>query len=167
MSKIVNNLGKFIAVHPILFYILSFTWGILMTLIGYLVLLCLLPFGKLKKYDHQKKYHEYLILQLNTNKGYGFSIGNVIFISKDSFMDSESYYSMVDHEIGHTIHNCIFGPFVIFLVYIPSMIRFHMRRRYFKKHGKHPKSNYDEIWFEGTATQIGTYYYDYHINGGL
>ena len=45
-----NNVGKFLINNKCVFYILSFTWGIIMTAVGLLVLLIFLPFKKVKVY---------------------------------------------------------------------------------------------------------------------
>jgi hypothetical protein len=39
-------------------------------------------------------------------------------------MDEKYLKHCVEHECGHTFQNAIFGPFAIFLVFIPSFIRY-------------------------------------------
>ena len=147
MNKIVNSLGNKLVMHKMLYYILNLTWGILATLIGYIMLLFLLlsRTGKVEKIDHVLAY------RLNRNTSWGYSIGMVIIIGKNA-----STY-LTYHELGHSVQNALFGPFTFLLVYIPSVIRFWIRSIMLEK-GKAYTSKYDDIWFEGTATSIGSYY---------
>lgn len=59
------------------------------------------------------------------------------------------------HEFGHSLQNIVFGPFQIFLVAIPSAIRYHYQMARMRK--GLPNKEYDSIWFEGTATKLGTW----------
>ena len=61
-----------------------------------------------------------------------------------------------DHEFGHSIQNCRFGPLMPFLVSIPSSTRYRwrlFRERVLKKPSATP---YDSVWFEAQATRLGT-----------
>ena len=146
MKSITNYLGKRIALNQFLYLFLNLTWGILMTLCGYILLIILLPFGKIGKHNGII----YLAFKHKSRSyyGWGFSVGMVFFT-----YTSEPSRRLMDHEYGHTVQNAIFGPFMLFLVYIPSAIRF-WYRRIFKI-----KTPYDSIWFEYTATNIGEFYY--------
>lgn len=74
--------------------------------------------------------------------------------------DTTSAESVTKHELGHTYQNCVLGPFFIFLVAIPSACRY-WYKVIAQKHGKKFESTwYDSIWFEGSATEIGTYIVD-------
>ena len=53
-----------------------------------------------------------------------------------------------NHELGHGIQNMYFGPFTIFVVSIPSFLRFWWRD-IMTKLGAAPCTSYDSIWFEG------------------
>jgi len=151
MKKIVNSLGNKLVMHKKMYYILNFTWGIIGTLLGFLLLLILMPFGKVKRLDHV------LYLEFNKKTGWGFSLGTVFFVTKYPGA------SMKYHEFGHTVQNAIFGPFMFLFVSLPSVIRFWIRE-YGYRHDKLPKTNYDEVWFEGTATSIGNYYVEHKYN---
>jgi hypothetical protein len=142
MRRLTNFLGCKLSQKPILYYILNFTWGIILTLLGYVLLLILLPFGKVKRFNYC------LYLELNKTTQWGFSMGTVFFVGKYAGK------SMKQHEFGHTVQNAILGPFMIFLVSLPSLIRF-WYRNYLYSHGKYPKTAYDSIWFEGSASYIG------------
>ena len=53
-------------------------------------------------------------------------------------------------EFGHSVQNCIYGPFMIFLVSLPSVIRYHYRN--FTHKGA---EGYADIWFEKQANIFG------------
>ena len=56
------------------------------------------------------------------------------------------------------IQNAILGPFMPFVVGIPSAIRYWYRELKYNRKGKVPPTSYDSIWFEGQATRIGVNY---------
>ena len=72
--------------------------------------------------------------------------------------DETSSVRLNSHELGHTFQNAILGPFFVFVIAIPSAIRYWVRK-FQQKKGKTLK-DYDAIWFEGSATSIGEYAYD-------
>lgn len=131
-----------------IFYILSFTWGIIMTMFGLIGILFSLPFGKVRKFHGR--------LCAVWGKGWGgVSLGCFFFVSEDCFNDHTC-----SHECGHMLQNCLMGPFFIFLVAIPSFIRYHYRD-YLVNSGKkkwYELPDYDDIWFEGQATRWGEKY---------
>ncbi len=85
----------------------------------------------------------------------GFEAGLFFVCSKGSNI------SLKDHEFGHNIQNCILGPFMPFVVSIPSAIRYWYREFKYKRSGKIPPTNYDSIWFEGQATKLGQFFREY------
>lgn len=161
------KLGSFIAQHKVLYYILNLTWGLPMTIVGYLLMIFLriLGLGKLQWLGYT------LMFVFKKPKGWGFSLGTVIFVGLSESRRMEEVYEkrkFYCHEYGHTVQNAILGPLTIFLVYIPSAIRFWYRERKIRKHNKLPSprppfvmSEYDAVWFEGSATDIGLNHYDY------
>lgn len=142
-SNLIIKIGGFIASKKWLYYLLNYTWGLLPTLLGWLLYLCCMPFA----YYRSKRYGRRFI-GFNTESGWGFSLGTSIFIS-----DCTAEY-VIPHEIGHTIQNAIFGPFQIILVDIPSAIRFWYREILVRR-GKKLTKKYDDIWFESSATSLG------------
>lgn len=151
--RIVNGMGQFVNKHKSLYYILSFTWGIIGTIIGYLVALILLPFGRIVNSGFGFRYFEF-----KRRTTWGFSIGTMSFVGKDS--RTTTLY----HEYGHTVHNAIFGPLVFIFVSLPSLFRFWYLRLLVSKR-KDITYKYDNVWFEGTATSIGMHYiYDVHFD---
>lgn len=136
-----------------LFYMLSFTWGIVMTIVGYLTALVLILMG----HKPNGKYGYCLVFEIGRNWG-GLSLGPVIIKDK-----SISYY-VLKHEHGHAIQNCWFGPLFPIIVGIPSAVRYWWRELMMAI-GKDDLPDYDSIWFEGQATRIGTKFIQKHFGG--
>lgn len=151
-SKLIISLGKPITDNLVLYYFLNFTWGLLGTLVGYLLLLILLPFGNVRSFNGA------LYLEFKSYKPWGFSVGTVFFVGKQEKRNPFKSGTIIRHEYGHTVQNAMFGPLMIFLVMIPSFVRY-WYRRFLYSIKKQPKRTYDDVWFEGTATQIGINYY--------
>lgn len=128
------------------YYLLQFTWGLPMNLIGAIVALVLVC--------HRKKAYKYgwnYCFELPVN--FGLELG-IFFIAP---IDGSKHTK--DHEHGHAIQNIYFGPFCVGMVSIPSATRFWIREiQYMIK--KPPKTKYDDAWFEGQATKSGTRFTD-------
>lgn len=75
----------------------------------------------------------------------GFNLGAY------SLIDEITKEKLYKHEVGHSIQNCFFGPFMLFIVTIPSIVRYWYRK--FNKNK--PLPPYDAIWFESMATKLG------------
>ena len=99
----------------ILFYIISFTWGILMTLFG-----CLCALGLLITGHKPKLFHQNIYFEVGTGWG-GFEAGCFFFCCKDHNLQ------LMQHESGHGLQNLILGPLMPFIVSIPSCIRYWLR----------------------------------------
>ena len=131
----------------ILFYIISFTWGGIMTTIGLIVLLVTLPFGKFGIY------HGRIYKRIGKNWG-GVELG-CFFLCDNS---ADEY--ILAHESGHGLQNCLWGPLMPFVICIPSAIRYWYREYLWRfnrtKYALLP--DYDAIWFEGQATKWGKKY---------
>lgn len=128
------------------FYFLSFTWGIIMSFIGLLVIAALAPFKKVHKY------HGRLYAVVGTGWG-GVNFG-CFFVCGDDCQ----YDSLMSHECGHSLQNIIWGPLFPFVVSIPSAIRYWYRELKYERKGKNPPTAYDDIWFEGQASAWGAKY---------
>lgn len=130
----------------IVFYFLSFTWGILATLPGIIVILLAAPLGRVKVF------HGRLYAVIGEGWG-GVELGCFFVIGKDCD-------GCRAHETGHGLQNIIWGPLYIFVIGIPSAIRYWYREfiyaTNYEKWKKLP--NYDSIWFEGQATRWGEKY---------
>ena len=145
------KVSKFLGKHLWLYYILNYTWGIIMTLIGWIVILFCAIFLNSKIQKHGPAYY----VMIGDNWG-GLELGKS-FLVADNMGDSWTKHTK-NHELGHTFQNAIYGPFVIFLVAIPSMCRYWYDRLE-KKHASERGSNwYDSAWFEGSATDMGNWF---------
>lgn len=136
----------------IAFYLVECTWGILSTLVGAVCALAMLITG------HKPKMVGPFVQFVSRNEGgWGFSGGLFIFTSKDC----EFHYPTLAHEMGHgSLQLWLLGPLQLFLVSIPSVIRF-WYREWLVNSGRKRWSElplYDSVWFEGTATKWGTIY---------
>lgn len=118
------------------FYILSFTWGLPMSLVGLVVCGILKCFGyKLKKHGHC--YH----IEIGKNWG-GVSFGWLILTGKNASEDTKN------HELGHGYQNaCQYGWFMP----IPSIIS--AVRYWLDRFGV--KFDYYAWSFEANASKIG------------
>lgn len=123
-----------------LFYILSFTWGLPLTLAGFACMLISLLLGGSVSLSGG-----YVAVRIGGGWG-GFSLGIFVFLCRDA--DDSVLY----HEKGHGIQNCIYGPFMIFLVSLPSAVRYWYRRLH---RGRSFKRAYGDVWFERQATDFG------------
>ena len=137
-----------------LFYLLSFTWGLPMTIVGGLVAAALTLVG----YQSYGKYGYCWVFHIGRNWG-GASLGPVIITSTPSNLN------LMKHEHGHAIQNCWFGPLMLFIVCIPSAIRYWYRELRYLRKGKTPPTAYDDIWFEGQATRVGTEFIQKNYGG--
>ncbi len=132
------------------YWILSLTWGGLMTWIGLIgMFVCVCCGGKIKRNGYG------FIVVIGHNWG-GVNFGLVSFINKYNrigyFEDTRR------HEFGHSLQNIVFGPLHIFIVALPSAIRCWIYRHVAKVR---ERVDYYDIWFERTATEYGTAAIDY------
>ena len=132
--------------NKLLFYVLSFTWGLPMTLVGVVAAaVMLLLFRKPELCGH--------CIRFRIGNGWGgVSLGPTI------ITDNQSESEITYHEHGHAIQNTLYGFFMPVLVCIPSMIRYWYREYLVRVKGERYSSltPYDDIWFEGQATKFGT-----------
>ena len=134
--------------NKFVYYLLSFTWGLPMTLLGSIISLILIICGHR---PHKWLYGYYFVI----GHGWGgLELGPFFLVS-----DNVSRRTL-NHEFGHGIQNCFFGPLMPFMVSIPSAIRYWYREFLVKKKGYRYSDlpDYDSIWFEGQATNIGNKY---------
>jgi hypothetical protein len=128
-----------------LFYFLNLTWGLPLNIVGGLVAFALLIARKKPKRWGDCFYFE-------VGEGWGGVNFGLIIITDKTFS-----ISCLNHEHGHAIQNCFLGVFMPFIVSIPSAIRYHYRN-YREKKGLVNKTDYDAVWYEYTATKLGTKY---------
>ena len=137
----------------ILYWFWSLTWGALLSIPGLLVALFLIIFMHKSIKIHKNGYS--FIIEVGGNWG-GFNLGVVSLCGGYTtiYSDDEWFQHTRRHEFGHSLQNLIFGPLMPFIVTLPSVVRYHYQN-YRSKRGL-PNREYDEIWFEGTATKWGT-----------
>lgn len=143
--------GRFLFRHPILAQILNLTWGILGTLAGVIEMLVVLLLPKKKSFG---RFNGFPYVMFGSN--WGGLEGVLWFFVADDMGDEWTFHTK-EHETGHSFQNAIYGPFAIFLIFIPSFIRYWIRM------ATHSSSEYDSVWFEGSATDLGTEYYLYRL----
>ena len=131
------------------FWFLSWTWGIIMTLLGAIIGLALMITG-----HKPHRFHYLIYFEVGENWG-GFECGCFFVCNKNASLHIKQ------HESGHGIQNIIFGVFMPFIVSIPSAIRYWYREIIYRtnkeKYRKLPP--YDSAWFEGLATKWGEKYF--------
>ena len=132
-----------------LFYLLSYTWGILTTLAGWAMYLFVLIFRR-KSIVEKGKFQTAHYLVFGNNWG-GLEAGTN-FLAADK-MGKDYLTHTKCHELGHTYQNAVQGPIAIFLIFIPSVIRYWVQEIRSRK-GKQ-NMPYDSIWFEKSASFIG------------
>ncbi len=134
-----------------LYFFLSLTWGIITTLAGFFTALVMLATG------HKPRRWGYAwYFEVGKNWG-GASLGPVFI--KDRTNDSAH---LKNHEFGHSIQNCYFGPLMPFIVGLPSSTRYRLRRFKEKVLKKSPKTPYDAVWFESQASRLGDDFMKWH-----
>lgn len=149
------------ALFCIMFWVVSLTWGIIMTSIGLIAtgILNLVKFcGAIGGHNLKIKTHINgcsLITEVGGNWG-GVELGAVALCGNYSESSKYWFEHTRRHEFGHAIQHLIFGPLFIFVIAIPSACRY-WYHRIMQRKGKHFASDwYDSIWFEGGATRWGT-----------
>lgn len=122
------------------FFTMAWTWGIVMTLIGYIVGAVMLITG------HRAKKIGYC--WYFTLKDFdGINLGNVIITGEGA-----SGY-IKKHEHGHAFQNAIYGPGMI-IISLCSVVRAGYRK-FRNRINKPCKSGYYDIWFEKQASEWG------------
>lgn len=158
MFNLLLKSSRFLMKHMWLYYILNYTWGILTTFVGWLVFGFIRLF-LIKKILEKGKFGPCLYLIFGNNWG-GLELGTNFFVA--GMMGEYWTLHTKQHECGHTFQNAVLGPLAIFLVYIPSCIRYWLFE-FRKRKGKYP-GDYESIWFEGNATAVGKEYYNNYLN---
>ena len=141
-------------IHKILFYIISWTWGLPMTLVGVVGTL-----GLIITKHKPRRWGYCWCFEIGRGWG-GLSLGPVI-ITSQTATDCAKI-----HEHGHSIQNCLFGPFMLLVVSIPSVIRYWCRK-WAVNNGLvdlNDLPDYDSVWYEKQATKFGTEFIDWHEN---
>lgn len=145
MYNLTMKIGKWLDKHAFFYWLLLFTNGILESIAGFFVALFFILMGH-KPY----KNHKGIYFMFGNNWG-GFSLSFVAVIANNM---SENYTKeTIAHENGHSYQVCYLGVLWFFLVAMPSQVRWCIDT-YKLKHNK-KRIDYDAIWFEGSATDLG------------
>ena len=141
----------FLSKHMWLYWILQFTWGIVYNVIGgFIALFCLIFKGK------ASLYHGHYIIMFGDNWG-GLECGCGAIVANN--MGDNWTEHIKNHESGHNFQNAIWGPIAIFMMNIPSAVRYWCQEINSRR-GHHEKNKpYDSAFFEDSASVVGEYLY--------
>lgn len=135
-----------------LYYILSFTWGIIPNLIAAIFVVPIFSIVFRKDLKRETRYGRWVFI--GGNGWGGLSLGNFIFMAHSAAKGTQT----TRHEIGHSLQNILWGPLWLFVIGIPSFTRYWYRETPAYKNHPEKYTDYDAIWFEGQATKWGTQY---------
>ena len=127
------------------YWIVSLTWGALMTIPGLLITGFCILFLHGKPHRNGFSY----IVEIGGNWG-GLELGAVALCGR--YYGTSYWTEIAPHEFGHSIQQLLFVPLQAFIVGIPSAARYWYRRLTPNK----PHKAYDDVWFEYTASKWGT-----------
>ena len=131
---------KYSKLESILFYVVQWTWGLPVNIVGGIAyLIC----TKILKHKHSK-FGFSNIVYLPWNAG-GLSMGLFIFV-RDEEEKKEWLYNVRIHEYGHTWQCLLLGPLYYFVVAIPSVIWCNCFASYRKKNNVSYYKLYCESW---------------------
>ena len=131
---------KYSKLKSILFYVVQWTWGLPVNIVGGIAyLIC----TKILKHKHSK-FGFSNIVYLPWNAG-GLSMGLFIFV-RDEEEKKEWLYNVRIHEYGHTWQCLLLGPLYYFVVAIPSVIWCNCFASYRKKNDVSYYKLYCESW---------------------
>lgn len=133
------------------YWFLSLTWGALLSIPGLLVALFVIVFMHGKVHKNGLSF----IVEVGGNWG-GFNLGIISLCGGYTTRCPDEYWFQHTrrHEFGHSLQNLIWGPLMLFVIVIPSVIRYWYQLSRARK--GLPNREYDDIWFEGQATKWGT-----------
>lgn len=135
-----------IIIYKTLYWIVQLTWGALLTIPGLLITSFCIIFLKGKVHKNGFSY----IVEIGGNWG-GMDLGAVALCGNYSNVNKRHFEHTRRHEFGHSVQQLIFGPFLLFVIAIPSAVRYwYFRLTPNKKH-----QDYDYVWFEYTASKWG------------
>lgn len=137
--------GKKTPLKDFLFYLVQWTWGLPVNLVGgiaYFICVVIL------KHQHQK-FGYANIVYIPWRSG-GLSMGLFIFIKKNHEKPDWTYNTRI-HEYGHTWQCLLLGPLYYIVIAIPSVIWCNFFGNYRKKHN----ISYYKLYCEGWANRWG------------
>lgn len=127
-----------------------FTWELPQVFLGFILCFITNLFGET---DSIKFTQGRLMAYVNfMNPNSGISLSCFIIVG------SNSNETIVSHEFGHTIQSQYTGWFYLPIIGIPSFLRASVFKLMWSM-GYFKSVNYESIWFEKQATQLGKKYY--------
>lgn len=138
----------FLSRHIWLWYALNLSWGLPGTVIGAFIALFVRVF---LCHAGPKKFH--MVHEFDFGNNWG-GLEGVFFIFVSKGMGASYEEEVREHELGHSFQNALFGPFNLVLTMVPSVVRYWAQTLFPKRFNK----PYDQIWFEGSATDGGRYF---------
>ena len=137
-------MNKFVKVlWGIGFWLVSLTWGALMTIPGLIITGFCIIFLKGKLHRNGFSY----IVEIGGNWG-GLDLGAVALCG--NYYPGDWYEHTRRHEFGHAVQQLIFGPLQVFIVGIPSAIRY-----WYQRLTPGPHQEHDQAIYEYTASKWG------------
>lgn len=122
-----------------LFYLVQWTWGLPVNLVGFIIyLICKLLGRKSEKFGYS------WITYLPWNQG-GLSMGLFIFMKGDHPSEMWTYNTRI-HEYGHTWQCLLLGPLYYIVIAIPSAVWCNFFEGYRKKNNVSYYVFYPEKW---------------------
>ena len=118
------------------FYLLSFTWGLPMSLLGLIVFVALLCFGK-----RPRRFGHAYYMSIGRKPWGGLEFGWFFLV------DGADNEFIKRHELGHGYQNCVYGPIYPILWFI-AIVRYWLKRW-------GAKFDYYGWWLEKEANKIG------------
>lgn len=122
----------------VLFYLLQFTWGLPVNIVGLLVFLCC------RKRFPREAFCNSIVTYLPGGRG-GLCLGIFIFLS------TRDIHRLRVHEYGHTVQCLFLGPLYWIFVMLPSVIWYQFFGGFRERHG----ISYDALYCERWATAWG------------
>lgn len=122
----------------IIFYILSFSLGIILSALGLIASLALRALGY-RQYSNQYGY----VIFIGNNSWGGFTLGPYSFVCPDATPE------LLAHEARHSYQNALFGPIAILLTLV-SIVHYWISCFVPKV-----QNDYYDFWTEKNATKLG------------
>lgn len=138
-------------IFAVIYWFFSLTWGLIMTIPGLIGTLVLIFLGGT---THRNGCS--IITEIKDTNWGGLSLGPFSFCSRYSEDSPSTFDEIRKHEFGHSLQNIILGPLFIFVIGIPSFVRYWYSE--YKDAMYEPLDDdwYESAWFEHTATKYGT-----------
>lgn len=151
--------------YAALMWFVRLTWGLLDTIVGIFIFLFFVATNRVNGIDIVANTIVVQVDRAPNEGGWGLSSGIFIFSNTDTIWNRDH---LLFHEWGHSWPQIvIFGPLHLFVVFIPSVLRFQYRNMLIRKGKGDNLPDYDAAWFEGTASRWGRKWFLWGVENGL